>query len=97
MSYKVKSAEGEEILVVAYKPKGKKSGKRKSSKQLKGWEHALDESAKAVQNFSSDYRKRHRKSHDKKRDGWFRDLDDNVYKSVRSSVRKAKFDRILGF
>ncbi|MEP5153381.1 hypothetical protein [Planktotalea sp.] len=96
MSYKVKSTVDDDVLVVGFKASRTK-GKKKSSKQLKGAQRMVDESSKALETFASGYRARHKKSSSKKRDGWLRDMDDNVFKATRKSVRKVKLDRVLGF
>jgi hypothetical protein len=81
------------LAVYSYRKKKKK--KRKRSRELKGLERAVRRTAMASSSFSNRYLKAHRKSTRKKKDGWLRDLDDNLYKASKKGNKKLKLRRIL--
>ena len=80
--------------LVVYK---KAKRRKKVSRRLRGLERAVDQFADASGTYSSIYQDRHRRSNRKKKDGWLRDLHENVYKSLRKARKKIKLDKIFKF
>jgi len=82
--------------IAVYRYGGKKKTKKRS-RGLKPLERAVRRGAIADSAFSTRYLKAHRKSNRKKRDGWLRDLDDNLYKASRRGRKRLKLRRVLAF
>jgi hypothetical protein len=69
--------------------------RKKVSRRLRGIERAVDQFNDASNTFSAVYRSRHRRSNQKKKDGWLRDLNDNLFKAVRKARKRVKLDKIF--
>jgi hypothetical protein len=69
-------------------------GERKSKKQSKGL-RPIERELRRVLEFNSDvinnYLERHRRSNEKRRDGWLSDLPSNMVRSIRKSKPKRLF------
>jgi hypothetical protein len=70
--------------------------KKKMSTGLKFVERAVRRAAEAEDAFSSEYLARHRKSNEQKRDGWLRDLDDNLSRAMRKGSKKVTVTKVFG-
>jgi len=73
-----------------YRKKQRK--KKKGSPGLKQIGKALQTSGKAQQAFTDTLMKRHKRSNRKRKDGWLRDLGQNVFKASGKSYRKMMKD-----
>jgi len=62
--------------------KGKKKKKKKQSKLLSPLEKSIRDVAKRQSRAATEYYDRHQKSNRKKKNGWIRDLNKNVNKSM---------------
>lgn len=71
-----------------------KRKRRRGSKRLRPFEKAMRRMATAQGTMADDYLSRHNRSNRKKRNGWVKDLNKNVYRSSRKGLRKLKI-RIL--
>ncbi len=71
-----------------YKKKGRKN--RKSSKILRPLERSVRCQVQNKRAFADTYLKRHNKSARKKRDGWIRDLEYNIYRARCKKARTVK-------
>lgn len=68
----------------------KRSGKRRSQSESLRWlENFTHEAARATSTGANTYLRRHERSNRKKRDGWIRDLPDNLW--VAASEGKRRF------
>ena len=76
--------------------KGEKRKKKKQTMGLKTLERMAHEAARAEDAFASSYLSRHEGSNEKKRDGWIRDLNKNLYKASKTAGKKVKVNRLLG-
>ena len=70
--------------------------RKKMSTGLKAVERVVRRAAQAEDAFSSEYLARHEKSNLKKRDGWLKDLDDNVFRAARKANKKLTATKLLG-
>ena len=89
----VESTGSSEITVFKYRSGGKK--KKKRSKKLKGLERVVNRTAKAGETFFTNYRDRHNKSTRKKKNGWLKKLDKNLYKAGNKSRKKLKLKKLF--
>ena len=69
-----------------YRKRGKK--KRKVSLGLKGPERTIRREVLAQQAFADEYLRRHERSSGKKKNGFIRDLPDNLHKAYRKAAKK---------
>lgn len=69
--------------------------RKKVSRRLRSLERTVDQLTSASNTFSSVYQSRHRESNRKKKDGWLRDLNDNLFRSLRKARKKIKLDKII--
>lgn len=69
--------------------------KKKVSRELRGIENLVFQVAQAEAAFAQSYVDSHRQSNEKKRDGWLRDMGDNLYKAARTGGKKLKLRNIL--
>ncbi len=76
-----------------YKKKRRK--KKKRSRALRPLEKRVRRLARADRKFSGIYLKRHKKSTRKKRDGWLRDINYNIYRASRRRAKTLKIPRLL--
>jgi hypothetical protein len=83
---------GESGAVTLYKSKNKD---QKISRGLKPLEKAVRRLGKASNIASKVYLKRHKKSSGKKKDGWLRDFNYNVYKAARKHAKAVKMPLLL--
>ena len=68
--------------------------RRRGSKRLRPLEKAVRRMTTAQGTMADNYLTRHNQSNRKKKNGWIKDLDKNVYRSSRKGLRKLKI-RIL--
>ena len=80
------------IVVFKYRNKRKK---KKRSKRLKGIEREVNRVSKAGEAFFTKYRKRHNRSTRKKKNGWLRKLDVNLFKAANAGRKKLKLKRLF--
>jgi hypothetical protein len=71
-----------------------KRKRRRGSKRLRPFEKAMRRMASAQGTSADDYLRRHQRSNRKKKNGWAKDLNKNVYRSSRKGLRKLKI-RVL--
>jgi hypothetical protein len=88
-----RSETGEVTARTLYKRDWKK--KKKQSDGLKEIGKGIRRVHNAVLTFEDDYVRRHDRSNGKKRDGWARDLPDNLAKSARKGAKKVEPSRWL--
>jgi len=82
--------EGWQAMTI-YKKKRRK--KKKGVRVLRPLEKGVRRLARADRTFSDTYLKRHKKSTRKKRDGWLRDLNYNLYHAGRRQAKALKIPR----
>jgi len=87
--------EGEPDVIV-YRRRSARGRKKRGTRALRVPERALDQLARAGQTLTSTYSERHRFSNRKKKDGWLRDLNENVYRAVRNANRQIDVLKIFG-
>jgi hypothetical protein len=80
-------ANGDAKVTEVYKPEGK--GKR-GSRRVRPLEKMARRLAEAQQIMVNDYLARHERSNEKKKDGWLRDMGNNVFKAVSKGGKKFK-------
>lgn len=68
--------------------------RRRGSKRLRPFEKAVRRITTAQGTMADNYLMRHNRSNRKKKNGWIKDLDKNVYRSSRKGLRKLKI-RVL--
>ena len=68
----------------------RKGGKRRQSLPLKPFEKAQKTAVEAAREGADAYLKGHKRSNQKKKDGWARDLADNTWKANVRVVRKLR-------
>jgi hypothetical protein len=73
----------------------KSSDKKKQTRILRPLETAARRVADAAAVYAETYAERHRDSNRKKRDGWVRDLNNNVMKAGRKGAKRLKITRVL--
>lgn len=81
---------GEAITI---KAKGKK--RRKQSKALKFQEKIARRTMRSGASIFDGYLKRHKRSNRKKKDGWMKDLNKNLFNSARKGRKKFKLSTIF--
>jgi hypothetical protein len=69
--------------------------KKKSTRLLRPVDRAVRRMARAQEAAAASYLERHEQSNAKKRDGWLRDLGNNVYRASRRGQKRLKIDRLL--
>ena len=89
-----KDADGGVSRTVLYKSQGRK--RKKQTAGLKSVERMVHSAAKAEDAFASSYLARHERSNQKKRDGWIRDLNKNLYRATKRGSKKMKVSDLLG-
>jgi Family of unknown function (DUF6312) len=87
--------EGEPDVIV-YRRRPARGRKKRGSKQLRMAERAVDQMARAGQALTGTYSERHRYSNRRKKDGWLRDLNDNLYRAARNANRQVDVLKIFG-
>lgn len=91
----LKKGEGEGLAAVTvYKATSKR---KKQSDGLKVVERLARRNAEAQQAFANAYLQRHGRSSEKKRDGWFWALGENMMRSSKRAQKKFSFTKILGW
>jgi hypothetical protein len=88
-----RSESGELTSRTLYRKDWKK--KKKQTSGLKGVGKSVRRMHNAVRTFEDEYVRRHDRSNGKKRDGWVRDLPDNMRKATRKGVKKVELSRWL--
>lgn len=77
------NAGGQREPVVIYEKRPQ--GKRKTSRSLRSLEGIVRVASEAQQEAATTYVERHRRSNERKRDGWLRDLGKNVLRATRAA------------
>lgn len=67
----------------------------RTTKRLKPIERLMNQFVEAQAVIVDDYRARHRKSADKKKNGWFRELGGNIRKSTAKGRKQFKLKKIF--
>ena len=88
-----KDSEGGTSRTVLYRSKRRK---RKQTTGIRSLERLARRAAEAEDVFSSEYLDRHRRSNRKKRDGWLRDLNRNLYRAAEKGSKKLKVRKLVG-
>ena len=70
-------------------------GKRKGTRLLRPFDRAVRRLARAQETVAAEYLARHDRSNSKRRDGWLRDLGNNVYRASRRGQKALKLDRLI--
>jgi hypothetical protein len=68
---------------------------KKVSRPLRPFEKAIRRAADAEATFAKAYLSRHRRSNSKKKDGWIRDLNVNLFKATRRGFKKSPLGRLI--
>jgi hypothetical protein len=93
----------EKVIILQTDPSGgitpqtvyqKKSGKKKTSRGLKGPQTVLQRFADAAKAFAETVADRSQSSSRKKRDGLLRDLGSNVYRATEKARKKLRLSRV---
>lgn len=79
-------AEGQAVTVY----KGKRRKKKKGSRMMRPLEKATRRLGKATRQSARTYLARHGKSNRKKKDGWLRDINYNVYRAALKHAKTLK-------
>jgi len=87
--------EGEPDVIV-YRRRSAQGRKKRGTRALRVPERAVDQLARAGQALTATYSERHRFSNRRKKDGWLRDLNENVYRAVRNANRRIDVLKIFG-
>ena len=87
-----KDAAGSTTALTLY---AKARKKKKQTRILRPLETAARRVADAAGVYADSYADRHRASNRKKRDGWARDLNDNMMRATRKGVKRLKITRLL--
>jgi hypothetical protein len=69
--------------------------KRKGTRLLRPMDRVMRRIVRAQQTVASTYLERHERSNNKKRDGWLRDLGNNVYRASLKGQKALKLDRLV--
>jgi hypothetical protein len=80
--------------VTIYSRRGRR---KRQTKGLKPFERLARTAAKAGNSFSATYRRRHRRSNEKRKDGWLRDGVANLAKAGDRARKKLDVVRLLGW
>jgi hypothetical protein len=70
-------------------------GRRKGTRLLRPVDRAVKRLARAQEAAATAYLERHDRSNTKKRDGWLRDIGNNVYRASRKGQKALKLERLL--
>jgi hypothetical protein len=87
-------ASGGTTPVVVYK---KDSKKKKGSRVFKGAERVARRMVEAQEKTADRYLSRHRKSNEKKKNGWIRDFTVNTVRAHNRGVKALKLRRMFAF
>ncbi|MCB9765669.1 MAG: hypothetical protein H6739_38200 [Alphaproteobacteria bacterium] len=68
----------------------KSKDKKSQSFMLKPFERVHRRMAEAMKEGAAEYLDRHERSNEKKKNGWVKDMGDNVYKANRKAMKKAR-------
>lgn len=85
------SSEPERVTV---EPKRRR--KKRSKGLLRIWERMVRRSAKAAARSAEEYRDRHERSNEKRRDGWLREYVYNVVRAGRKGRKAFKLSKLFG-
>ena len=78
---------------VVFSKKGRK--KKKQSVGFASVERVVRRLSEANSDFGTDYLRRHKRSNRKKRDGWMRDLGNNVFRATRKGGKRLTLRRLV--
>src|SRR5260221_4740754 len=70
---------------------------KKGTSVLRPFERAARRLVKAQERGAASYLSRHERSNEKKRDGWVRDLPQNVFRASTKGTKALKLNRLLSF
>lgn len=70
-------------------------GKKKGTRLLRPLDRAMRRLARAQEAAATTYLERHERSNGKKRNGWLRDLGNNVYRASKKGQKAVKLNRLL--
>jgi len=68
---------------------------KKTSRPFRPLEKAIRRAADAEATFAKAYLSRHRRSAAKKKDGWIRDLNVNLFKATRRGFKRSPLGRLI--
>ena len=69
--------------------------RKKGTRQLRPLDRTMRDLARAQQVAADTYLQRHDQSNEKKRDGWLRDMGNNVYRASCKGRKALKIQRLL--
>jgi hypothetical protein len=69
--------------------------KRKGTRLLRPMDRVMRRIVRAQQTVAATYLQRHENSNNKKRDGWLRDLGNNVYRASMKGQKALKLNRLI--
>jgi len=78
-----------------YVLKGKKKKKKKTSKENRFLEKLVRHGARANRRTADEYLSRHNRSSRKKKNGWLRDLSNNISRSGRKGRKSFKLSKLF--
>ena len=73
----------------------KRQKRKKQSVGFASVERVVRRLSEANTDFGTDYLRRHKRSNRKKRDGWMRDLGNNVFRARRKSGKRLTIRRLV--
>lgn len=73
----------------------KRDKKKRQSKTIEPIEMFIRRAADGTARCAESYVARHRESNKKRRDGWVRDLNDNMMQAGRKGVKRVKLTRMM--
>jgi len=83
------------VVVYRLRRGNSKGKKKKQSRGLRVIERTIDQIARANESFWTTYHSKHDLSNREKRDGWLRDLNDNIYRAARNANKRVDLVRIV--
>mgnify|MGYP003574254237 CR=1 FL=1 len=86
-------AQGGTNQVILFNTKKKK--KKRQTLGLAEVERVVRRIYQANNDFGSDYLRRHKRSNRKRRDGWIRDLGNNVFRATRKGSKRLRLRRLV--
>jgi uncharacterized protein DUF6312 len=69
--------------------------KRRGTRLLRPMDRVMRGIVRAQQTVATTYLERHEKSNNKRRDGWLRDLGNNVYRASMKGPKALKLNRLI--
>jgi hypothetical protein len=84
---------GNTVAVEIYRKPGDE--RKKGSRLMRPVDKAIRRAAEAQQTTAATYLEKHDKSNAKRRDGWLRDLNANVWDATRKGQKALKLNRLI--